>query len=234
MKKIIAAILAFCLMMMVLPAMADGLGDLLTMLGGSGDSAGEENGSVDLSGLAGMFGGSEGGADLSGLANMFGGSGDALGDMNLDSLASLFSGTGGEEGQEVDLGAILGMFGVGEATAVNTVAASSPEQFYGTWTIQKISAAGIEIGLDFLKQFGMETIPAVTLTADSVIADTDDGNKETRAVTASDFTDGVLTITVDNTPAKLQLTAEGNVLCSISGEAVGMDMMLDILFVPAP
>ena len=274
MKKIVALVRVFCMTMTVLSATAPGLGDLATLFGGSGDSAGEggsstdlgglgnlfsgSDGSVDLNGIVSMFGGADGDTDLGGLGNLFSGSDSSVdlngivsmfggtdGDTDLGGLGNLFSGSdgsvdlngivsmfGGTDG-DTDLSGLAGIFGGGESTSVNTVAANSPDQFYGKWTLYSVSVAGYEIGPDLLTQFGMEVIPVFVLTADSLSAEMSDGKTETKAITASDFSDGALTITVDNAPVRLQLTDTGYLLLSISGTDFGVDATLDVLFAPA-
>ena len=190
------------------------LGSLGSMF--SGDGSG-----IDLGGLGGLFGGDGSGIDLGGLGSLFGGDGSGI---DLSGLGSLFGG----DGSGIDLGSLLGS---GKTTPVNTVPAESPDQFYGIWEITGLRAAGIEIGMDKLKQFGLEDTSSLkaTLTADSVSFSETNGRTETRAITASEFSDGALTITVESTPARLQLTDTGNLLCTVSGEQYGMNVSLDII-----
>ena len=190
------------------------LGSLGSMF--SGDGSG-----IDLGGLGGLFGGDGSGIDLGGLGSLFGGDGSGI---DLSGLGSLFGG----DGSGIDLGSLLGS---GKTTSVNTVPAESPDQFYGIWEITGLRAAGIEIGMDKLKQFGLEDTSSLkaTLTADSVSFSETNGRTETRAITASEFSDGALTITVESTPARLQLTDTGNLLCTVSGEQYGMNVSLDII-----
>ena len=118
---------------------------------------------------------------------------------------------------------------------VNTVPAENPEQFYGTWEISSLRVAGYEIGMDMLKQFGLDEPSSMTatLTADSVTFAETNGKTGTRAITAVDFSDGALMITLDSTPAKLQLTDTGNLLCTVSAAQYGIDASVDIIFTRA-
>lgn len=190
-------------------------------LGGLGSLFGGDGSGIDLGSLGNLFGGDGSGIDLGGLGSLFGGDGSGI---DLSGLGSLFGG----DGSGIDLGSLLGS---GKNTPVNTVPAESPDQFYGIWEITGLRAAGIEIGMDKLKQFGLEDTSSLkaTLTADSVSFSETNGRTETRAITASEFSDGALTITVESTPARLQLTDTGNLLCTVSGEQYGMNVSLDII-----
>ncbi len=214
--------------------------DLGSLFGG--DSSGID---LDLSSLGSMFGGDGSGLDLGGLlggdgsgldlGSLFGGDGNGL------DLGSLFGGDGsgfdlggllGGDGSGFDLG---GLLGGGETASVNTVPAENPEQFYGTWEISSLRVAGYEIGMDMLKQFGLDEPSSLTatLTADSVTFAETNGKTGTRAITAAEFSDGALTITVDSTQARLQLTDTGNLLCTVSAAQYGMDVSMDIIFTRA-
>ena len=211
--------------------------DLGSLFGG--DSSGID---LDLSSLGSMFGGDGGGIDLD-LGSLLGGDGSGL-DLDLGSLGSMFSGDGsgldlgslggllGGDGSGLNLG---GLLGGGETAPVNTVPAENPEQFYGTWEISSLRVAGYEIGMDMLKQFGLDEPSSLTatLTADSVTFAETNGKTGTRAITAVDFSDGALTITLDSTPAKLQLTDTGNLLCTVSAAQYGIDASVDIIFTRA-
>ena len=211
--------------------------DLGSLFGG--DSSGID---LDLSSLGSMFGGDGGGIDLD-LGSLLGGDGSGL-DLDLGSLGSMFSGDGsgldlgslggllGGDGSGLNLG---GLLGGGETAPVNTVPAENPEQFYGTWEISSLRVAGYEIGMDMLKQFGLDEPSSMTatLTADSVTFAETNGKTGTRAITAVDFSDGALTITLDSTPAKLQLTDTGNLLCTVSAAQYGIDASVDIIFTRA-
>ena len=214
--------------------------DLGSLFGG--DSSGID---LDLSSLGSMFGGDGSGLDLDlgSLGSMFSGDGSGL-DLGLRSLGSLFGGDGsgldlgnlggllGGDGSGLNLG---GLLGGGETAPVNTVPAENPEQFYGTWEISSLRVAGYEIGMDMLKQFGLDEPSSMTatLTADSVTFAETNGKTGTRAITAVDFSDGALTITLDSTPAKLQLTDTGNLLCTVSAAQYGIDASVDIIFTRA-
>ena len=230
--------------------------DLGSLFGG--DSSGID---LDLSSLGSMFGGDGSGLDLDlgSLGSMFSGDGSGL-DLDLGSLGSLFGGDGsgldlgslggllGGDGSGFDLGSLGdllggdgsglnlgGLLGGGETAPVNTVPAENPEQFYGTWEISSLRVAGYEIGMDMLKQFGLDEPSSMTatLTADSVTFAETNGKTGTRAITAVDFSDGALTITLDSTPAKLQLTDTGNLLCTVSAAQYGIDASVDIIFTRA-
>ena len=130
MRKILALVLACCMMMLVIPAVAEststestdlsGLMDLLGSLGGE-STEGSESG-MDLSSLAGLLGGSsEGGEssgmDLSSIMGLLGGSsegGESSG-MDLSSIMGLLGSMGGSsEGGEssgMDLSSIMGLLG---------------------------------------------------------------------------------------------------------------------------
>ena len=201
--------------------------DLGSLFGG--DSSGID---LDLSSLGSMFGGDGNGLDL---GSLFGGDGNGL------DLGSMFGGDGsgfdlggllGGDGSGFDLG---GLLGGGETASVNTVPAENPEQFYGTWEISSLRVAGYEIGMDMLKQFGLDEPSSLTatLTADSVTFAETNGKTGTRAITAAEFSDGALTITVDSTQARLQLTDTGNLLCTVSAAQYGMDVSMDIIFTRA-
>ena len=131
-----------------------------------------------------------------------------------------------------DLGNLLGSR---ETTPANTVQAENPEQFYGVWEISSLRVAGYEIGMDMLKQFGLDEPSSMTATlpADSVTFAETNGKTGTRAITAAEFSDGALTITVDSTQARLQLTDTGNLLCTVSAAQYGMDVSMDIIFTRA-
>ena len=306
MKKILALVLAFCLVLTILPAAADSLDSLLSLFGISGGESGAQgvagtvsgsDGELSLDSLESLFGGSEGifAGDsediLAGLGNMLGGteesdgiySGD--GEDELPGSGSILVGTGtvengplytgsgedeisglgnifgsaenelngsdsmlggsssgldlgslggllGGDGSGLDLGSLGGLLGGGETAPVNTVPAESQEQFYGTWEIISLRVGGYEIGMDMLKQFGLEVTSSMTatLTADSVSLAEKDGKAETKPIAAAEFTEGALTITVEDTPARLQLTDTGNLLCTVSGAQYGVDITLDIIF----
>ena len=222
-----------------------------SMLGGTGTAENEEiyagDGEDALGGLGGaadelsesdsMFSGSSRGLDL---GSLFGGDSSGI-DLDLSSLGSMFGGDGngldlgslfGGDGSGLDLG---GLLGGGETASVNTVPAENPEQFYGTWEISSLRVAGYEIGMDMLKQFGLDEPSSLTatLTADSVTFAETNGKTGTRAITAAEFSDGALTITVDSTQARLQLTDTGNLLCTVSAAQYGMDVSMDIIFTRA-
>ena len=190
-------------------------GDGEDALGGLGGAADE------LSESDSMFSGSSRGLDL---GSLFGGDSSGI-DLDLSSLGSMFGG----DGSGLNLG---GLLGGGETAPVNTVPAENPEQFYGTWEISSLRVAGYEIGMDMLKQFGLDEPSSMTatLTADSVTFAETNGKTGTRAITAVDFSDGALTITLDSTPAKLQLTDTGNLLCTVSAAQYGIDASVDIIF----
>ena len=306
MKKILALVLAFCLVLTILPAAADSLDSLLSLFGISDGESGAQgvagtvsgsDGELSLDSLESLFGGSEGifAGDsediLAGLGNMLGGteesdgiySGD--GEDELPGSGSILVGTGtvengplytgsgedeisglgnifgsaenelngsdsmlggsssgldlgslggllGGDGSGLDLGSLGGLLGGGETAPVNTVPAESQEQFYGTWEIISLRVGGYEIGMDMLKQFGLEVTSSMTatLTADSVSLAEKDGKAETKPIAAAEFTEGALTITVEDTPARLQLTDTGNLLCTVSGAQYGVDITLDIIF----
>ena len=322
MKKILALVLAFCLVLTILPAAADSLDSLLSLFGISDGESGAQgvagtvsgsDGELSLDSLESLFGGSEGifagdsedilaglgnmlggteesdgiysgdgedelpgsgsilvgtgtvengplytgsGEDeISGLGNIFGsaenelnGSDSMLGGsssgLDLGSLGGLLGGDGsgldlgslggllGGDGSGLDLGSLGGLLGGGETAPVNTVPAESQEQFYGTWEIISLRVGGYEIGMDMLKQFGLEVTSSMTatLTADSVSLAEKDGKAETKPIAAAEFTEGALTITVEDTPARLQLTDTGNLLCTVSGAQYGVDITLDIIF----
>ena len=222
--------------------------DLGSLLGGDGSGL-----DLDLGSLGSMFSGDGSGLDLDlgSLGSLFGGDGSGL---DLGSLGGLLGGDGsgfdlgsmfGGDGSGFDLGGLLGgdgsglnlggLLGGGETAPVNTVPAENPEQFYGTWEISSLRVAGYEIGMDMLKQFGLDEPSSMTatLTADSVTFAETNGKTGTRAITAVDFSDGALTITLDSTPAKLQLTDTGNLLCTVSAAQYGIDASVDIIFTRA-
>ena len=221
--------------------------DLGSLFGG--DSSGID---LDLSSLGSMFGGDGGGIDLD-LGSLLGGDGSGLdlggllgGDGSGFDLGGLLGGgMFGGDGSGFDLGGLLGgdgsglnlggLLGGGETAPVNTVPAENPEQFYGTWEISSLRVAGYEIGMDMLKQFGLDEPSSMTatLTADSVTFAETNGKTGTRAITAVDFSDGALMITLDSTPAKLQLTDTGNLLCTVSAAQYGIDASVDIIFTRA-
>ena len=214
----------------------DGNGlDLGSLFGGDGsglDLGGLLGGDGSGLDLGGLLGGDGSGLDLD---SLFGGDGNGL------DLGSMFGGDGsgfdlggllGGDGSGFDLG---GLLGGGETASVNTVPAENPEQFYGTWEISSLRVAGYEIGMDMLKQFGLDEPSSLTatLTADSVTFAETNGKTGTRAITAAEFSDGALTITVDSTQARLQLTDTGNLLCTVSAAQYGMDVSMDIIFTRA-
>lgn len=194
----------------------DGSGlDLGGLLGGDGSG-------LDLGSLGSLFGGDGSGLDLGSLGSLLGGDGSGF---DLGSLGDLLGG----DGSGLNLG---GLLGGGETAPVNTVPAENPEQFYGTWEISSLRVAGYEIGMDMLKQFGLDEPSSLTatLTADSITFAETNGKTGTRAITAAEFSDGALTITVDSTQARLQLTDTGNLLCTVSAAQYGMDVSADIIF----
>ena len=212
--------------------LAGGSEDALGGPGDAGDALSESDSTFSgssrgfgLDSLGSMFSGDGSGLDLGSLGSLFGGDGSGL---DLGSLGGLLGG----DGSGLNLG---GLLGGGETAPVNTVPAENPEQFYGTWEISSLRVAGYEIGMDMLKQFGLDEPSSMTatLTADSVTFAETNGKTGTRAITAVDFSDGALTITLDSTPAKLQLTDTGNLLCTVSAAQYGIDASVDIIFTRA-
>ena len=252
MRKILALVLACCMMMLVIPAVAEststestdlsGLMDLLGSLGGE-STEGSESG-MDLSSLAGLLcgsseGGESSGMDLSsimGLLGSMGGSSESgEGGLDLSSLLGSLGGSseGGEGG--FSLSSILGMLGATEAAPVNTVAADNADQFLGTWKIHKAGFSGYEFDIPaLLAKFNVTTeIPAITLNAEGIAFEAEGKEPETMAYEAIDFTDGALNFTIKGAPVKVQLTENGEALATISTEALGMQGEAFILLTPA-
>ena len=112
----------------------------------------------------------------------------------------------------------MGMLGIQEAAPLNTVKAESAEQFYGAWKLSRVMMSGYELPVESLENFGLKLNAAVTLSADSLVIETEGEEQKTVTLTSSEFTDGELTVTAEDNTMKLQLTDAGELVMNTEGE----------------
>ena len=193
MKKLIALILALCLMAMMVPAMAEGESKLGALLGMAGS----------------VLNGSDGddAASLDDLMDAAGVEGDA------EALGSLMD----------MLGALGGADGESSEPAYTAVPADSLDQFYGTWTISKVAFGGMEIPMEMLDMLGMEASAEITLTENSISGaasfssgdDDEATSKEGEVAAEMSLVDGALNVTVQGEALVFQLTDAGELVIEV-------------------
>ena len=191
MKKIMALALVLCLAVM-----------------GAGFASAK--GGLDI--LTGLLGGvTEDSGKLAELKDLF------------DSLKGGFSGIGGS-----DESAAKGMFGLldqisGELGAsegvTDAVAASSAEDFYGTWKLSSINVGGMNLSPAMLIPMGIQVGGSVTLDAKSVgaSASANGTTKKFSLPVKTKLSGGALRATVANVGLNFQLTKSGKLGCNVCG-----------------
>ena len=238
MRKIISIFLALCMMMCVLPVLAEdateteGLGSLLSLFSDLGSEEGNTGDGEGLGSLLSLFGdlGSEEGntGDTEGLGSLLSLFGDLGGEEStgdgegLGSLLGLFGNLGGEEGtgetEGFNMNVILGQLGISAATEETYVAAESVEQFFGTWQLSQAVAAGYAMSPEALKTLGLDFSLILTISADGIEMKTNDAEPVNVPVTDCELADGILVMKVEGENAQLRLTESGE-LCYSMGKS---------------
>lgn len=191
MKKLIALVLALCLMAMMIPAVAEGgskLGALLDMAGS-------------------MLNGSEDGDDAADLDDLMDAAGVEGGSEALGSLMGMLGALGGADGES-------------SGPAYTAVPADSIDQFYGTWTISKVAFGGMEIPMEMLDMLGIEASAEITLAEGTIkgaasfsSGDDDEGTSKQGELPAEmSLVDGALNVTVQGETLVFQFTDAGELV----------------------
>ena len=194
MKKLIAMLLALCVMAMMIPAMADNtdeggssLGALLGMVGDALNSSDDEDASLD-----GLL--------------------DAAGDDAEGGMAALLG----------MLSALGG--GDPEAEPTYTVVpAASIEQFYGTWALSKVAIGSMEFPMEMLSLLGVEATGEIiiaenTISGYATFSDGSDSDETSKEIEVEmELADGALNVTVKGETATFQFTDAGELVCAVPG-----------------
>ena len=220
MRKLLSLILALCLVLTVLPVVAEtateekaqettetteekeGLETLLGLFGGMAEIAESENsGAVVLSLLAGALSSEE---------------------------KTEESAEGADTGKQLleQALAAIGISGKTEDTHV-AVAAENADAFYGNWKLIRIAFLGAQLNLDTLKKLLEKDVDMVmTLTAEGLEMKVSDEEPTKTAFESSEFADGGLKVKIDGDEVELNLNDAGELcLCCNHGQEDELDLI---------
>lgn len=215
MKKLIALLLALCLMAMMTPALADNgdvdalMDKLDALTDGTEGTPGGDNADALLGILESFLKSEEGsGVDASALSGL------------LDSVL------GGDS--EGGLGGMLGMMGAllggeeSDAPAFTPVPADSLDRFFGSWTLSRVHMGGGDFTPEFLAMLGIDAAASMTIS-DGHFAATASYNGKTKSYkthVGTALVDGALNATLGKETVVLQLTDAGELAMDAGFAAV--------------